>query len=659
MIAARILLASLLALAGLPALAALKPPEDIDSSGIPPIPDELASRLQPYQNVRGARLAGWLGDQGLLIYTRFAQTAQLHLLRQPGGARSQLTFDTEPVRFAAPAPSYAQGFIFGRDDRGGENYQLYHYNPLSAESVNVSNLSGRHAHPVWARSGNYLSFANNSRNSRDNDIYLLEMRTGKITPVLQRAGSWYPLDFSPDERWLLAARYKSANDVRIYLVSLETEEVRPIDSDAFPAAQLIAKFAPDGSGIWYISDRQSEHTSLRFMNLITQEETVISSDPDYGVTNFAVSHDGDRVAYTVNEGGFDRLRLHDVSRQRNERLPPSLSDAGTRIYEIAFSPDDSQLAVSLGSPSMPGDVFTLSLDRKPMLTRWSNSELGNLRDQLLSQPEIVRYPTFDSDLSGRRRLVPAFFYRPPGEGPHPVLIWVHGGPESQARPTFNSTLYYLLRDLDIAVLRPNIRGSSGYGKNYLKLDNHFKREDAVRDIGSLLDWIASRPELDYRRVGIMGGSYGGYVALAAMLRYGNRIRAGSTMSPISNFISFIESTPLYLRDLRRAEYGDERDPQMRAFLARISPRRQINQLQAPLLIVQGLNDPRIPASETRTLVEQIRRNDGLVWYLTAANEGHGFAQKANHDFYQAVLAQFWSKHLLGRKEDLPEQTPGL
>lgn len=643
----------------MPANAAIAPPKDIVADQIPPIPDNLADSLTRYQNVRGARLVGWLGDQGLVISTRFAQTPQLHLVHQPGGARTQLTFAEEPVRFATTAPSHALGFVFARDKNGGETYQFYHYDPLSATFSLLSKLKGRHTHPVWARSGNFLAFSNNSRNRRDSDIYLLDIRTGKTRPVLQRAGTWYPLDFSPDEKYLLAARHVSINDTRLYLLSLDKEHIRRLDPDAFPASQPMAKFAPDGSGIWFISDRQAEHTSLRFMDMQTLKTTIVSSENEHNVNRFAVSHNGERIAYTVNEGGFDRLRLLNTRRNRKERLPDSLEAAASRIYEMAFSPDDSQLALSLGSPSMPGDVFTLSLRRKIHLTRWTFSEQGALRDHLLQAPQIIHYPTFDNTNKGRRRLIPTLFYRPTGEGPHPVVIWVHGGPESQARPTFNSTLYYMLNELGIAVLRPNIRGSAGYGKSFLKMDNQFLRENALRDLNPLLDWIAAQPELDYQRIGIMGGSYGGYISLAAMIRYGDRIRAGITLAPISDFINFLESTPDYLRDLRREEYGDERDPQVRAFLSRISPRRQISQLKAPLLIVQGLNDPRVPAKESLQLVEQIRRNDGVAWYLTAANEGHGFSRKVNHNFYQAVLAHFWRKYLLGHTEDLPEQEPSL
>lgn len=639
------------------AVAAIKPPDEVVADGIPPIPSELQASLEKYQNVRGARLIGWMGDEGLLISTRFGQTSQLHLVRRPGGARTQLTFAEEPVRFARPAPTYSLGIVFGHDQRGGEAYQLYRYDTLSATVTPLTTNEARNSDPVWARSGELLAFASTARNNRDSDILLMDLASDKIQPVVQRAGTWYPLDFSPDEAQLLVARFVSINDIRLYLVNLNNLELQRLDPDAFPASQPQAAFAPDGSGIWFISDREQEYTSLRFVNLETNAVSEIS-DTEHDVSHFAVSRNGNWVAYVVNENGLDRLHMYDVRRRKARQLPQSLNDVGTRNYEMAFSPDDSTLAMSLGAPGMPGDVFTLNT-RDLKLTRWTTSELGALRDYLPPLPELIHYPTFDNDFSGRRRLIPAFYYRPRTEGPHPVVIWAHGGPESQSRPSFRSTLYYMLNELNIAVITPNVRGSLGYGKNFLRLDDAFRREDAVRDIGSLLDWISSHSELDYRKVGMMGGSYGGYLTLAAMVRYRDRVRAGAAIAPIADFVSFLENLPDYRRDLRRQEYGDERDPQTRAFLARISPRRQISQLNAPLLLVQGQNDPRVPATQTSELVQQIRRNDGTVWYLLAANEGHGFSRKGNHNFYQAVLGQFWRKHLLGIKEDLPEEDPSL
>ncbi|MGI9345245.1 MAG: S9 family peptidase [Gammaproteobacteria bacterium] len=630
-------------------------PDAIEADGIPPVPQQIADRLWQYQHVRSARFVGWFGEGGILITTRFSQNSQLHVVREPAGVRTQLTFADDTIRFVAPAPNYAQGVIIGRDSNGSEDYKFYLYNPISSSVQLISDTAGRYTDPVWSPEGEYLAFANNSRNSRDSDIYIRNMQTGKSWPVLQRSGTWYPMSFDPGGQRLLVGRYISSTDIRLYLLTLDTEQIQRLDPDAYAAYQPIARFSPDGEGIWFLSDRQSEYVSLRYLDLKTRQEKIYSQHSSGDVTRFAVSRNGTRVAYVVSENGFDRLRLLNVSKNRLEVLPDSMAAAATRIYELEFNPTDEHLALSLGNPTIPSDVYTLSMRGKYRLTRWTYSELGPLSDRILPKPEVVFYPTFDSGKSGRRRLIPALLYRPKTEGPHPVIVWIHGGPASQALPVFNATLYYMLNELGVAVIRPNIRGSSGYGKTFLKLDNGFRREDALLDIGALLDWISSQYSLDYRRVGLMGGSYGGYILLAALIRYSERIKAGVALAPITDFISYLERTPDYMRDLRRQEYGDERDPQMRAFLARISPRRQVAQIRAPLMVVQGLNDPRISADQTKTLIDELRANGGVAWYLTAANEGHGYSRKDNYDFYQAVLMHFWNTYLLETTRRLPEE----
>ena len=276
-----------------------------------------------------------------------------------------------------------------------------------------------------------------------------------------------------------------------------------------------------------------------------------------------------------------------------------------------------------------------------LLTRWTRSELGGIQANRLVEPELIRYPTFDG------RTIPAFVYRPSGSGPHPVIVSIHGGPEGQARPTFSATTQYYVNELGAAVIYPNVRGSAGYGKTWLTLDNGRRREDSVRDIGALLDWIAAVPDLNADRVAVTGGSYGGYMVLASLVHYGDRLRAGIERVGISNFVTFLENTQPYRQDLRRVEYGDERDPGMRAFLTSVSPLTRVDEMTTPLLISQGLNDPRVPASESEQIVAALKERDIPVWYVLAKDEGHGFRKKSNRDYLGAVTALFLKRHLLG------------
>ena len=220
-----------------------------------------------------------------------------------------------------------------------------------------------------------------------------------------------------------------------------------------------------------------------------------------------------------------------------------------------------------------------------------------------------------------------------------MLISIHGGPESQARMGFAGRTNYLIQELGLVVIQPNVRGSSGYGKTFLTLDNGKLREDSVKDIGALLDWVATQSDLDASRVVVTGGSYGGYMSLAVATHYADRIAGSIDVVGISHFVTFLQNTETYRRDLRRVEYGDERDPDMRAHLERISPLTQAHRIRKPLMVVHGKNDPRVPYTEAEQIVSRVRANGTPVWYLRADNEGHGFARKENADyqFYATVL----------------------
>lgn len=360
----------------------------------------------------------------------------------------------------------------------------------------------------------------------------------------------------------------------------------------------------------------------------------------------ALSADGEHLALVVNEGGFSRLVVWRLPGHRPLALPEL--PAGV-ITGLQFSADGENIALSLATPTAPADLWNLSLETR-LLARWTKSEVGGLDADGFVAPELVTYPTFDQ-VNGSQREVPAFLFRPEGEGPHPVLIHIHGGPESQYRPYFSSTFQYLVRELGMVVIAPNVRGSNGYGKSYLKLDDGFKREDSVRDIGALLDWIEAQPDLDAARVVVRGGSYGGYMVLASLVHYSDRLAAGIESVGISSFVTFLENTQPYRQDLRRAEYGDERDPEMRAHLEAISPLNRVEKISRPLMISQGANDPRVPASESEQIFAALKEKGIPVWYLLAEDEGHGFRKKSNRDYNAAVMSLFLERFVLPEVAD--------
>jgi dipeptidyl aminopeptidase/acylaminoacyl peptidase len=612
--------------------------------GIPEIPERITHRLARYRNTRSASLQGWHPEgEGVLISTRFAETEQIHWVREPGGARRQLTFFDEPVTEALPSPSReVNGFLLRKDVGGSEVYQYYFFDLASGEYRLLTDGRSRNLGAVWARDGRRYAFTTTARNGKDYDVHLADVgRPGHSVPLVEESGTWGAVDASPDGGTLLVGRYVSATESHLYLVTLEDHGLAPFDPAEEPVAYGDARFAGDGKGIYLTSDRGSEFRRLQYHDLSTGAVRVLTAGIPWDVEAFELCRDGRYLAYVVNEDGISRLRLRDLT-SGEEPAPPVLPVG--RIDHLEFSPDCRQLGMTLTTPQTPGDVYSIDLERL-QLARWTYSEVGGLRTESFAVPELVRYPTFD-EVDGAPRTIPAFYYRPRGPGPFPVVIDIHGGPEAQARPEFDADVQYLVQELGVAVLAPNVRGSSGYGKSYLKLDDGLRREDSVRDLGKLLDWIAGRPELDARRMAVMGGSYGGYMVLASMVQFGDRLRAGVEVVGISNFVTFLENTQPYRRDLRRAEYGDERVPEVRAFLQRISPLTRADRIRRPMFIAQGLNDPRVPASEAEQIVHAIRASGGEAWYLLARDEGHGFQKKSNRDVYTAAVALFLERHLL-------------
>ncbi|MEO8000655.1 MAG: prolyl oligopeptidase family serine peptidase, partial [Arenimonas sp.] len=435
---------------------------------------------------------------------------------------------------------------------------------------------------------------------------------------------------------LLVSQYISANDSRPGEVDLSTGKLTMFPVDGGKASFGGFEYARNGKGVFFVSDEESEFMHLRFHDFATQKIRIISKDIPWDIDGLAQSEDGKSIAFVTNEDGISMLRILDTKNFSARKLPKLPIGV---VGGMQFSPDGQQLALTINTATSPNDVYVINL-KTTQLMRWSQSEVGGLDSSTFIAPTLVRYKSFDG------REIPAFLYKPQGKGPFPVIVNIHGGPESQAFPTFNSSIQYMLREMKIAVLVPNVRGSSGYGKNYLQLDNGLKRKDSVKDIGALLDWIATQPDLNKNRVGVSGGSYGGYMVLASMVDYNDRIRAGIDVVGISNFTTFLTNTESYRRDLRRAEYGDEREPEMRKFHTKIAPLNNAKNITHPLFVAQGFNDPRVPYTEAEQIVKAVRGNGGDVWYLMYKDEGHGFQKKTNTDYFGAASMLFWQKYLL-------------
>jgi acetyl esterase/lipase len=605
--------------------------------GIPAPDPALAERLERYLHARQATFLDWLPDGGMLISTRFGDVEQVHRLAAPLGMREQLTFYSEPVSIARAAQTAgAEGFAFLKDRGGDENAQVYYY-ILADHSVRlVSDGKSLHGSVVWSHDGKRIAFYGNDRDGVSFDVYVADLAGGGAPRLLVGGGdTWYPLDWSVDDRQLLVWKYFSVSESYLYIADVATGVLTPLGKSNRKVGIHSARFAPDGRGVYVVSDADGEFAQLRYVDLVTHESHKLTAHLPWDIDSFDASSDGRYLAYVANVDGASRLTLIDNA-QKLEMTPPGIADG--HIYEVRFDRAGRRLAFSVETAQTPRDVYVYDL-QKNALERWTRSEAGPLDPRALVGTERIRYPTWDH-VDGRPRLISAYLYQPRTPGPHPVVISIHGGPESQYRPDFDAFTQFLVNELGYAVIAPNVRGSAGYGKSFLALDNGMLREDAVKDIGSLLVWIGLQRELDRNRVVVMGGSYGGYMALASLAAYNDRLRGGIDVVGISNFVTFLSGTSAYRRDLRRAEYGDERNPRMRGFLSRISPLTNAASIRRPLLVVQGLNDPRVPRAESEQLVATIRAGGGEVWYLAAKDEGHGFRKKANRDFYMQTAAMF-------------------
>jgi dipeptidyl aminopeptidase/acylaminoacyl peptidase len=578
----------------------------------------------------------------MLITTRFAESMQLHQVKSPGGARRQLTFLPEPVAGARFQPKKGECIVFAQDTGGGEFYQLYRYDVADARITLLTDGKSRNTGANWSRSGQWLAYTSTKRTGRDNDVWLMDPQRPSTARLLLEVsgGGWSVQDWSRDESRLLLREYVSINESHLHLLDVKTGRRTGITS---PGGEKVAysnpRFSVDGQSVLVATDRGSEFQRLVEIGLNGQTKRVLTAGLKWDVDEFELSPDGKTIAYISNEDGSGILHLLNAKSGKELKAPKLPLGIPSRLE---WREDGSEVGFNFVSARSPNDAYSVDV-KSGRVDRWTESESGGLDPQRFVEPELVKLKSFDGLQIG------AFVYRP-GAGIHsgkrPVIINIHGGPEGQSRPVFQARYNYYLNELGIAVIYPNVRGSSGYGKTFVALDNGFKREDSVKDIAAILDFVQGDPGLDGDRIAVIGGSYGGYMSLACMIQYADQLKCGIDVVGISNFLTFLKNTQDYRRDLRRVEYGDERDPKMAEFLERISPTTHAKRITKPLFVVQGRNDPRVPATESEQMVKAIRENGGQVWYLMAKDEGHGFARKRNIDYEFLATIQFYREFLL-------------
>ncbi|MCA2997862.1 MAG: prolyl oligopeptidase family serine peptidase [Rhodocyclaceae bacterium] len=632
--------------------AVLPPPAALVMENVPAVPASLAAQVAKYTEFKPTSFTGWHPTKmEMLLSRRHKNTPQIYRLTKPGGQMELLTDYSEPVRRASYLAPEGKSYVFGKDTGGNEVVRMYRREFGAADAIPLTPEGLRVGGVAVTKNGNQMVYTTvpvNRQGSADKintTLWITDPLKPEAVKKLAEfeGGGWFGFNFSPNNKQLVYQEYVSANESYLWLFDIATAKSRRLtekdgkETVAYSGAQ----FSQDGNGVYTITDRGSEFQRLNYIDLATGKHTVLTGDIHWDIQSVDLSDDGKMIAFVANEDGNNVLRL---MRTSDHKLTPSPKLPLGTISGVDWHRDSTHLAMNVTSATSPSEIYSVNIKTNEV-TRWTTHEVMQVDAAKFVEPELIRWKSFDG------RMISGFLYRAPAgkfPGKRPVLVNIHGGPEAQFQPGFMGRNNYFTDEMGISLIYPNVRGSSGYGKSFLKLDNGMLREDSVKDIGALFDWIATQKDLDASKIAVTGGSYGGYMSLAVSTNYSDRIAAAIDIVGISNFVTFLEKTESYRRDLRRVEYGDERDPEMRKFMEKIAPLNNAYKIKKPLFVVQGKNDPRVPYQEADQIVATVKKNGTPVWYMTALDEGHGFAKKANADYQFFSTITFLSKYLLGK-----------
>lgn len=625
--------------------AVIHPGDNLVLENIPAIPASIAEKAFQYGEVRAAFLEDWdPARREMLIGTRFADVPQVHLVKMPGGARTQLTFFPDRVVRAHYGPKGSNYFVFVKDVGGGEWFQFYRYDLADGAITLLTDGKSRNTGGAFAHNDNRFAYSSTRRTGQDTDLWIMDATDRKTDHMLLQleGGGWFATDWSPDNKKLLVLQEISANQTYLWLADVASGEKKLLTPKT--GNQEIAygggTFGKDGKGFYSTTDRDSEFQRLAYFDLATMQPTYLTSHIKWDVDDFALSDDGKTLAFVANEDGIARLYLMNTASRKYHAV--SGIPAG-QIGGLAFHKNNRDLGFVINTAKSPSDVYSLDAVTG-RLDRWTFSETGGLNTANFVEPQLIKWQTFDG------KTISGFLYAPDPKkfpGKRPVIVNIHGGPEGQFRPGFLARNNYYINELGVALIFPNVRGSSGYGKTFLKLDNGMNRDHTHKDIGALLDWIRQNPNLDAGKIMITGGSYGGYMTWAVAYEYNDKICCSLPIVGPSNLVTLLEHTEAYRRDLRRVEYGDERDPKTREYLEKTAPLNNSDKIRKPLFAAVGKNDPRVPWSESRQMIDKLKGNGMPVWFLMANDEGHGYSKKKNQDFLFYATVMFVRQFLLG------------
>lgn len=619
--------------------------DNLVTEGIPPLKSSYIAEVKNYTESRSASLIDWNPvKKEMLISTRFGNSNQLHYVKFPGGDRKQITFFDEPISSATFNPVKGEYFLFLKDVGGNEFLQIYRFDLISNKvTLLTDGKRSQNGGIEWSNKGDLIAYGSTKRNGQDRDIYIMNpLDPASDHRVIEnKGGGWGVVDWSPDDANLLVEEVISVNESRLYQFNAATgNKIRLLPEKDERSTYSGICYSKDGKGIYLITNKSGEFDQLAYYNLSNRKMILITDKIPWDVSYADMSKDGSLLVFTTNENGVSKLYLLSTASNKYTAMPGI--PAGL-ISSLKWYNDSRSIGFTFSSYNTLSDVFEYNTITGELI-RWTESELGGMDISALQEPQLVSWKSFDG------RMISGYIYRASSRftGKRPVIIIIHGGPEGQSFPSFQGRNNYFLNELGISMIYPNVRGSTGYGKTFVDLDNGMKREESVKDIGALIDWIGQQPDLDKYRIMVMGGSYGGYMTLAVSYLYSDKIQCSIDVVGISNFNTFMKNTEAYRRDLRRVEYGDERDPAMAAYFESTAPINHTDKIKKPLFIVQGGNDPRVPYTESIQMKEKIRQNGGTVWFLMARDEGHGFRKKNNVDFQFYSTIEFIKQFLLNK-----------
>jgi dipeptidyl aminopeptidase/acylaminoacyl peptidase len=634
----------------------VQPNPNLLADGIPAIPKAIADKVSLYTDFRGYAFVGWHPtERSMLVRHREqgANIAQIYWLKAPGGKLEKMTDFPDYVSAASFAPKHGKYLVYSRDVGGNEATQVFRMDLDTRQSTLLSSPDERSGY-TWNRAGDRLlvesvpldkTAQGGSRAQVATTLTLVEpQKPGATTRLAELpGGGWGNFRFSPNDATIAAQQFRTPNDSDVFLIDAKTgarEKILP-KAGAAAAGYNGFEWSLDQQRLFLTTNQGGEFSELAVYDRRDQSLKVLSHHIPWDIESIALSADGQRLMAVANANGRDEVHLFDATTGQELARPaiPAGAVGGGQWHETQHG----ALGLSVNSPQSPGDVYTLDAT-SGKTERWTTAASpAGVQPETFVSPELVQIKSFDGlTISGWLFLPNAAKF----PGKRPLLVSFHGGPEGQSTVRFMGRYNYFLNELGVAVLLPNVRGSIGYGKTYLDLDNGFKRKDSVKDGGAFLQWAGSHPRLDGKRIAVTGGSYGGYMSLATAVDYSPLIRGAIDVVGISHFVTFLNNTESYRRDLRRVEYGDERDSEMRAFHEKIAPLNAAAAITVPLFVVQGKNDPRVPYTEAQQMVAAVRKNGVPVWYLLADNEGHGFRRKANADFEFYATVRFLERTLL-------------